>query len=225
MSRWRPSFLLCYNNTKEWQSEVRSDLAVTAHMFTLAGSFWWSAEVDLLKNHGIAPAVAGEMICMIQHWQWAKVMIECSGMIWNQERVAKQNYLWFNHPQSSEFQCSHQSSRLPPTAVHPVRNHVSCLRSWCDSGFERTSGSSQVKSSHSRRSMEAILAATPGIQLLTLLDFSPSLSVVRHHTSQVHLPQGYSVRSWVALDIWGYTTADGLWKGLVQESTVVSLSV
>lgn len=54
-----------------------------------------------------------------------------------------------------------QSKCLPPTAAHPVRNHVYCLLSWCDSGFDRSSGSSQVKSSHSRRSMEAILAATP----------------------------------------------------------------
>lgn len=111
------------------------------------------------------------------------------------------NYFWFNHPPSNEYQCSHQFNRLPPTVVHPVRNHVSCLQSWCDSGFEKSSGSSQVKSSHSRRSMEAILAATPGIQLMTPLDFSPSLSVVRHHTSQVRLPQGHSVRSGVALDI------------------------
>lgn len=70
--------------------------------------------------------------------------------------------------------------------------------------------------------MEAILAATPGIQLMTPLDFCPGLSVVRHRTSRVHLPQGHSVGGWAALDIWGYATADGSWKALVQESTANS---
>lgn len=56
----------------------------------------------------------------------------------------------------------------------------------------------------------AMLDATSGSQLMTPLDFSPGLFIVRHHTSQVCSPQGHSVKGRAAQSIRGYNTADGL---------------
>lgn len=182
--------------------------------FHLKGTLWWSTKqswdcITRSRLNGLNN----------KHWPKVNVMIDYSGLIWNQEWVRQQKIFLLQ---------SFLISELPSVQLGCTMSGIISTASCLGMTVDLIGPLGQVKSSLFSTAEEhgrAILAATSGIQLMPLLDFNPSLFVVRHHKSQVPLPQGHAVRSRAALGSWGYTTVDGLWKELAQGSAVISLSV
>lgn len=118
---------------------------------------------------------------LVKHWGWFVVQswhyTNCSRWMICIWQKGKSTVVWFGIKRTAKQKLFLVQSFQSRAAISPVvslklqctlsgvMSSASCLGVTVD--LIGPSGSSQVKFSQSRRSMEAILAATPGIQLMT----------------------------------------------------------